>query len=497
MDPFQNVPNEILVEIFCLCLPTEAKYQIPDPLQAPLLLTHVCSTWRNVATRNSALWQSLALLQNNASLTPHEAVDAMESLARQFMLWSTNSRQLPLDVKIFLHCPHCPGLPGMEHPFLVFYWSTFWQPIFESLLERHSNRIRKLYLSIDSLEQGISVYKIPNYPMPLLESLQLSMDYFDDDTSVKISNFSQSPRLRKVILDVWFTPTTIDLPWSRLTHLIITRSFPWELFYFIVHECPILETLSLVFREDETRPTEPLTLFFLRELKLELTSSSESPVPNFFIFLDLPVLQDLELSMDVDSTGEAFEWLPMSLDYYHFRNQIHNLRKLHLGYHDISSTMLLDLLRFTPLLEDFAVDAILVSYIAFLEGITWHPHSEREPLIPRLEIFHLYVEINHINRDDAVPDPTFPFTHSNFLSMVSSRTRSALSTPDRSTENRPVSPLKELFLCVELVEEPHALDLHALQQEFNTRDEFRGIQFSSRVSNSKNTWHARGPVETW
>ncbi|KAF8630412.1 hypothetical protein AX15_002963 [Amanita polypyramis BW_CC] len=52
------MPIEIVQKIFLHCLPND-EYTRPDRRSAPLLLTQVCSSWRDVALKTPRLWNSL------------------------------------------------------------------------------------------------------------------------------------------------------------------------------------------------------------------------------------------------------------------------------------------------------------------------------------------------------------------------------------------------------------------------------------------------------
>ncbi|KAJ7144307.1 hypothetical protein C8R44DRAFT_657769, partial [Mycena epipterygia] len=59
LSPLRRFPPEILGEIFQYCcqnsIATEG-YSITDPLEAPLLLGHICSFWRTVSHNTPRLW---------------------------------------------------------------------------------------------------------------------------------------------------------------------------------------------------------------------------------------------------------------------------------------------------------------------------------------------------------------------------------------------------------------------------------------------------------
>ncbi|KAJ6560392.1 hypothetical protein B0H19DRAFT_1147508 [Mycena capillaripes] len=54
--PVLTLPLEITSEIFLHCLPTKRASDVMNVQEAPLLLTHVCRAWREVAISTPALW---------------------------------------------------------------------------------------------------------------------------------------------------------------------------------------------------------------------------------------------------------------------------------------------------------------------------------------------------------------------------------------------------------------------------------------------------------
>ncbi|KAJ7181591.1 hypothetical protein C8R43DRAFT_1055275 [Mycena crocata] len=68
--PVLTLPHEITSEIFVQCLPSPADdgenepRGRPNTSQAPLLLLHVCRTWRAIATATPHLWNHLHLAFN-------------------------------------------------------------------------------------------------------------------------------------------------------------------------------------------------------------------------------------------------------------------------------------------------------------------------------------------------------------------------------------------------------------------------------------------------
>lgn len=58
LSPIRRLPLEILQNIFAHCLPTEYNC-VMSPLEAPMLLTHVCKQWRDLVFGMPLLWSSL------------------------------------------------------------------------------------------------------------------------------------------------------------------------------------------------------------------------------------------------------------------------------------------------------------------------------------------------------------------------------------------------------------------------------------------------------
>ena len=134
--------------------------------------------------------------------------------------------------------------------------------------------------------------------------------------------------------------------------------------------------------------------------------------------------------------------------------------------------MLLNVLRLLPLLEVLVVDSELQSYIGFLDGLTYR--SQEESILPKLTNFSLYVDLDCSGRVRTEEEPTFPFTSSDFLAMVLSRAAPKIIDG--------VACLKQVYLCVETVEETHALNVDDIAMEFKTHKDLEDIAFSFDVA---------------
>jgi len=99
MDGFTNIPNEIVAEIFLYCLPI-SKFHRPNPRLAPILLTHVCCSWRVFARQYGPLWSGIQIFRN--TVQESEADMELQKIKDQLNLWADNGGLRPLDVDISL-----------------------------------------------------------------------------------------------------------------------------------------------------------------------------------------------------------------------------------------------------------------------------------------------------------------------------------------------------------------------------------------------------------
>ncbi|KAF8195629.1 hypothetical protein K438DRAFT_1826258, partial [Mycena galopus ATCC 62051] len=58
ISPIRRIPQDVLIEIFLSCLPSEHN-AIIDPAEAPLVLGRICRYWKSIAYSTPMLWSSL------------------------------------------------------------------------------------------------------------------------------------------------------------------------------------------------------------------------------------------------------------------------------------------------------------------------------------------------------------------------------------------------------------------------------------------------------
>ena len=203
--PAGNLPVDLWAHIFLFCLPDQ-DFIVPDPLQAPLLLCQVCSSWRTVATNTSLLWSNLSIRQ---SWRRHIWKSSLES-------WLTRARNASLHLEISIAENNVD-----DHIF--------------KLIVSSADRWCHLRLGVtDQLLRSIL-----NRPMPKLHTLEFNSIY--PFASLVIPN-PRVPNLKAVSLltkSLFIQP--ISLPWTQLTSLTSLCWLNVEQHIDILRRCPNLE----------------------------------------------------------------------------------------------------------------------------------------------------------------------------------------------------------------------------------------------------------------
>ncbi|KAJ7781698.1 hypothetical protein DFH07DRAFT_791220 [Mycena maculata] len=167
--PISSLPPEITSEIFILCLPTSSldrQWNSVNAHEAPMVLSHVCRTWRAIAISTPTLWAQIDLEMHD-----DHSLDV-------FKTWVGRSRAHPLSLKFH-------GWTGKDAPavFETFACCSEWNP----------------------------------WNFPLLQKLSLSHSWKEWwEEGATIETFVNTPFLRVVSLGA-VSPSSLALPWQQLT----------------------------------------------------------------------------------------------------------------------------------------------------------------------------------------------------------------------------------------------------------------------------------------
>ncbi|KAF8166685.1 hypothetical protein BJ912DRAFT_235012 [Pholiota molesta] len=291
--PITRVPYDILTEIFVHCLPEHRlKHCQPDTTIAPILLCHICSTWRAVALATATLWSHLSCcLTVAAELNKFDECNwILRKNEYAFLLWWKNNQRsmapslcLDLDWKYRYHSE---------------------TDIIEPRLDSE--------LALDQVEMISLIEYISSAKYLETNWLKFFVNFYVDQ-AVLVPNHRPSP-LRHLYLngEIHLYIDTFGIPthWSSLTHLALLVS-EMSLGYWcsLIRTVPQLQLGHFqidVFNDNDYNEPTPCTLAQLSTLSISIditydNSALEFPLGMLFAALHLPALHDLSLS-----SGEAW-----------------------------------------------------------------------------------------------------------------------------------------------------------------------------------------------
>jgi hypothetical protein len=297
--PIRRLHFELLQEIFRHCLPVTHNAVLCSR-QAPLLLGHVCSSWRRLSAESPELWNTINIVippQNLVAI--HQKTPPLEEITA----WLSRSGVLPLFISISSSYP--PVTPGGT---LDLYHS------------RYIDAIAAFQSRWKSIRINIPTYSWPNYffarfnasDVPLLEQIHIqgprALDSpplmgneatFDLKSVTREDSIMHAPRLRSIsVLPFGSELLQLSLNWENITELNLS----WNVFHY--HEitrvlllCPNLE--SCVISSVDPRAFDPIegitviSLPKLRSLSLIDESDTESDLSHLLKGLHAPNLRHL------------------------------------------------------------------------------------------------------------------------------------------------------------------------------------------------------------
>ncbi|KAF8213950.1 hypothetical protein K438DRAFT_1802613 [Mycena galopus ATCC 62051] len=115
ISPIRRIPQDVLLEIFGACLPSEHNALI-DPAEAPLVLGRICRHWRSVAYSTPMLWSSIHIPSLNYLRVPPGHLLRLERVVEA---WLERSGTCALSVSFFDHTNHFLVSDLEVHPLIL------------------------------------------------------------------------------------------------------------------------------------------------------------------------------------------------------------------------------------------------------------------------------------------------------------------------------------------------------------------------------------------
>ncbi|TEB27512.1 hypothetical protein FA13DRAFT_1736361 [Coprinellus micaceus] len=290
--PCEMLPDDLLCEIFLLCLPTNRWEVTPSPSKPATVLTLVCKRWRSVALAFPSLWSWMKLCPPKEVWKNHKVG---QRTIKNFRGVLNRAKSAPLSLMVRRE------IVGIEDVTI----DTFLP--------------RVLQVAVSSLTR----LEVPPPEMfPSLQSFVFCMVESGEDGAGNSSvvAFREAPSLRRVVLDTTFfvyadTPR-LALPWCQLTHFLDCDGYNSCTSLFtrhIIKQKPQLRWLGLDVTEGETEQAErrpwkrPAGLDFLimdTVVTLALNFGWGIEYLGLFDWVDFPNLRTLRLTaMEADGLG--------------------------------------------------------------------------------------------------------------------------------------------------------------------------------------------------
>ncbi|KAJ7452122.1 hypothetical protein B0H11DRAFT_2074381 [Mycena galericulata] len=225
VSPVRRLPLDILEEIFIACLPTDHNSVMAES-DAPLLLCHICSTWRSLALSTPQLWASLHI----STLLSEPRMSSMIDAAYG---WLSRSGVAPLSISVSAARIYDSDLTKLLATLQSF--SLRWEHI----------RLRlpgfRYYGLLASLSPG---------DVPILRSVVLTgPGRGTGNTEWSRLGFLGSRSLHSASISVSDPdPLSLPLRWKGLRRLCLQPNsyITPEQALTILEKCPFLETISTI-----------------------------------------------------------------------------------------------------------------------------------------------------------------------------------------------------------------------------------------------------------
>ncbi|KAF7337044.1 hypothetical protein MVEN_02141500 [Mycena venus] len=292
ISPARRLPEDVMVEIFTACLPSE-RNAIMSGAEAPLLLCHVSRAWRNLALSTPRLWASLHIVapgDYGKCLQINQIVD----------IWLSRSGALPLSIS------------------LVHSWTCTTEATFSMIIKtltRYSARWNRMRFKFDFYAGLRPLTALSLVDVPILEAFVLEGFQREHDQVINwgVIPFLGTTSLRSFTLKrVGNSFSAFLLPWNRLRCLFLghdpaswlTAAEGLEL----LRRCPNLEKCTLPFGSSPQNPSLPLLACRMEHLRQLSVVDMFCATYEFFKSLDLPSLQSLEFK---SKNVQTFPFMPL------------------------------------------------------------------------------------------------------------------------------------------------------------------------------------------
>ncbi|KAJ7656113.1 hypothetical protein DFH06DRAFT_475903 [Mycena polygramma] len=338
LSAMRSLPAEILGEIFIICRDeshNDPEHGTTDSDYAPMVLTHVCSRWRQVALRMPRLWNRVVLLTDTL-------FEGKQSFVQEIL---DRSGPVTLSVSLLASLEWTAmqlGGTGSESRWLDIVWGC-------------SHRLEHISLEIHSDDTGPNVMPTQTV-FPILASVKIGIEgNGEPDLNAILESFQSSPLLRSLTMSaqIAYNDDMLDatFPWSQLTYLDLGAPLTIVGARYVLARCGALQTAKLRAviepeTDESTPPWDICTLYYLSELELSFSwGVGVAVILDTFTF---PQLSSLHIASEEEQPTNTLLGL-------HARSRF-PLTHLSLVQQDLPLSQFVSLLRALPTLKTLVME---------------------------------------------------------------------------------------------------------------------------------------------
>ncbi|KAL0573284.1 hypothetical protein V5O48_008667 [Marasmius crinis-equi] len=344
--PIHRLPAEILHYIFSLCCDDlSILWGLQGELQVPTLviLTMVCSRWRELAISSSNLWAAIQFGHYSGSEEPHENGHRLNRMTQLFMARARNS---PLRITFCVAQEEEGGLvqdPGFS--------------LALDALCRRSNQWR--HVEFEGYTYDHPALALIRGNLSNLQFLGYKEPQRMDEAS-ELALLGPCPALRSMRLCLYlperpFRENILEVPWHQLETLSLKLFPDTPSPLQILDRCPNLKNMTIDSYQGFDTPDrdfEGHIVSNLHHLSIDMHPGSMTYVP-FLEHVTLPQLSSLDLYGIRQPRGSGCDEQPI-LDF--FRRSSFPLTSLSLRYPNLSDDQVVRLLRAVPSLRTLHIE---------------------------------------------------------------------------------------------------------------------------------------------
>ncbi|OCB85877.1 hypothetical protein A7U60_g7009 [Sanghuangporus baumii] len=343
------LPTEVLSTIFQECLELDKlDCTIPDPHQAPLVLTWVCRLWRSIALNTHRLWAGVMFIRE---------ASRVDDSTRLLELWMERSGALPFGVRFANIMREGELVLSLTGRLEENSPQTDGLKTFIDTLLKCRKRWRVLEIVLPEISLAAPLLQAITQDTQVLEYVCISLQYLDLNEEPSIYDFSGNRSLKSVRL---ITPLVLPLSsgneaFINLTILELHFCASIQDVLTWIDMAPNLTHLLVRFFMTGARRVPPSArrdrpLPFLTSLELTcFAANPDADDPGLLLdMLELPELTELEIEL-----SHLFD----SLDWPHAKNLLvrsgASLLSLSISGTPMSDRDVVECLRLSPELESF------------------------------------------------------------------------------------------------------------------------------------------------